>query len=160
MAMGDTFAEWVILELMGHRRLAGWLSEQEIAGAPFLRLDVPAAIDGFTATQFYCPEAVYAITPTTEETARQVATLNRPEPVHRWELPALPAPSSPERVPWEPDPDMAPPPFEVDAGCNPRGACEAGDSCRVHDYEAAAGITRQRNEEAAAVADSVLGADG
>lgn len=85
------FAGWVILELMGHRRLAGWLSEQEIAGEGFLRLDIPNGnpTDGAPkATQFYRPAAVYCITPTTEETARRTAKLAQPEPVRRWELPA------------------------------------------------------------------------
>jgi hypothetical protein len=77
--------EWVILELMGHRRLAGLLSAVEIAGAPFLRLDVPGK-DGTVATQFYAPAAVYCITPTTEEMARLVAERDQPEPVQRWEL--------------------------------------------------------------------------
>ena len=83
--MADTFAEWVILELLGHRRLAGYLTEQQIAGASFLRLDVPSEPP---ATQYYAPSSVYAITPTTEEMARQVARRNRPAPVQRWELPA------------------------------------------------------------------------
>ena len=86
-----TFAGWVILELMGHRRLAGYLTEQEIAGEGFLRLDVPAdegTLLERTATQFYRPGAVYCITPTSEETARRVAKLGQPEPVKRWELPA------------------------------------------------------------------------
>lgn len=40
--MDDSLFEgWAIVELMGHRRLAGWVSEVEIAGAPMLRLDVP-----------------------------------------------------------------------------------------------------------------------
>ena len=87
----DTFAGWVILELMGHRRLAGYLTEQEIAGEGFLRLDIPNGnpTDGPPkATQFYRPAAVYCITPTSEETARRVAKLSQPEPVRRWELPA------------------------------------------------------------------------
>src|ERR1700738_48765 len=37
------FSEWVVLELMGHRKLAGLLTEQEIAGHGFLRLEVPGA---------------------------------------------------------------------------------------------------------------------
>jgi hypothetical protein len=82
-----TFAHWVILELMGHRRLAGWLTEEEIGGATFLRLDIPDE-----ASQFYSPSAVYCITPTTEEIARRVAAGANPAPVQRWELP--PAPSS------------------------------------------------------------------
>lgn len=68
-----TFEGWAILELMGHRKLAGYLSEHEIAGKGFIRIDVPTEPP---ATQLYSPAAVYAITPTTEEVAR------------RWELPA------------------------------------------------------------------------
>lgn len=75
MTDNQSFVGWAILELMGHRRLAGWLSEQQVAGAAFVRLDVPTA-DGndgdagpFDATQLYAPSAVYCITPTNEETA-------------------------------------------------------------------------------------------
>ena len=38
-----------VLDLMGHRRLAGYVSEQEIAGAGMLRIDVPAE----AGLQFY-----------------------------------------------------------------------------------------------------------
>lgn len=85
----EAFREWAIVELMGHRRLAGLVSEQEIAGQAFIRLDVPAEQgEERVATQFYSPSAVYCITPTTEEIARRVAVTGRPEPVKRWELPA------------------------------------------------------------------------
>ena len=89
MAEDHTFAEWAIVELMGHRRLAGWLTEQEIAGKGFLRLDIPGEPTNTipAATQLYNPASVYAITPTTEAMARAVAARNRPEPVQRWELP-------------------------------------------------------------------------
>lgn len=82
-----TFDCWAILELMGHRRLAGWLTEKEVAGKGFLRLDVPGE-DAAVATQFYAPGAVYCITPTTEDVARAFARDNRPQPVTRWELTA------------------------------------------------------------------------
>lgn len=88
----DRFEQWCILELMGHRRLAGLVSETEIAGASFLRIDVPAPDDGnpneWAATQLYAPAAVYCITPVSEEVARQVAASAQPAPVHRWELPS------------------------------------------------------------------------
>ena len=83
---------WAVLELMGHRRLGGYLREVTVAGAPFLRIDIPGAKPGEVyATQFYSAGAVYAFTPTTEETARALARVARPEPVHRWELPAPPS---------------------------------------------------------------------
>jgi len=81
----SVFAEWVILELMGHRRLAGFLTEQEIAGRGFLRLEIPADPP---VTQLYNPTSVYAITPTTRDIATAVAQSSRPAPVQRWELPA------------------------------------------------------------------------
>jgi len=80
------FVGWAILELMGHRRLAGYLSEQTIGGASFLRLDVPGEGDATIATQFYAGAAVYCITPTTETIARAVAKRSDPAPVQRWEL--------------------------------------------------------------------------
>lgn len=87
MSENGSFTGWAILELLGHRRLAGYLCEQEIAGAAFLRIDIPSG-DGVLASQFYALAAVYGITPTTEEVARAVAQHNQPQPVHRWELPA------------------------------------------------------------------------
>ena len=79
---------WTILELMGRRRLIGYLSEQEIAGSAFLRIDVLADPP---STQYYSASAVYCITPTTEEMARKAASLNRIAPIQHWELPAAPA---------------------------------------------------------------------
>lgn len=46
----------------------------------------PAA--GFTATQLYRPDSIYAITPCTEDTARRAAGIGRVAPVQAWELPA------------------------------------------------------------------------
>ncbi len=93
----DGFAEWAIVELMGHRRLAGYLREVEIAGRGFLRLDIPGEA---TATQLYNPASVYAITPTSEETARRVAALSQPAPVQQWELPAAIISDTETEQPW------------------------------------------------------------
>lgn len=104
------FDEWVVLELMGHRRLAGKLTEQEVAGASFLRLDMPRA-DGTTVTQLYGPQTVYCITPTTEEIARAVAIMCEVTPVHRWELPAPPESSG---IPATDDTDTDEPDYDGD----------------------------------------------
>lgn len=84
MTEDQIFAYWCVVELMGHRRLAGFLTEQEIAGKGFLRLEIPGQPG---ATQFINPNSVYAITPTTEAIARAVAETHQPAPVQRWELP-------------------------------------------------------------------------
>ena len=82
------YAHWSILELMGHRRLAGYVTEHELAGKGFIRIDIPGPNDA-KVTQFYSPDAVYGLTPTTEDVARRVAAHNSPAPVSTWELAPL-----------------------------------------------------------------------
>lgn len=79
------FEGWAIVELMGHRRLAGYASQVEMFGAAMLRLDIPAK-EGLSATQFYSGGSIYCLTPTTEETAKAFALRNQPTPVQRWEI--------------------------------------------------------------------------
>lgn len=86
---------WAVIELMGHRRMAGKVSEQVIAGTPLLRIDVPNGDEAFV-TQFYGGSAIYCLTPTTEEIARSVAKNNQPKPVHTFELPQLEAARKPQ----------------------------------------------------------------
>ena len=81
----ESFKGWAIVELMGHRKLAGHVSEVTIAGSAMLRLDVPSEPP---VTQFYGGSAIYCITPTTEALARKIASASRPTPVHAYELPA------------------------------------------------------------------------
>lgn len=88
MSAAETVVDgWFLVELMGHRRLAGRLSEVQIAGEGFLRLDIPGdAGEADVATQFYRPASVYALTPIGEDVARKVAAAHRPQPVTTWEL--------------------------------------------------------------------------
>ena len=74
------FAGWAILEILGHRKLAGYVRPATFAGAGVIRIDVPGA-DGNVATQLYAPSALYCLTPVTEELARRVARAHEPEPV-------------------------------------------------------------------------------
>lgn len=97
-AADATFDEWAIVDLFGHQRFAGRVRKASFP-PDFLRLDVPAT-PGFDAiTKLINPKAVYELVPTTEEIATQVAAGCRPEPVRRWELPALAAQAE-ERDPW------------------------------------------------------------
>lgn len=92
MSEQDKFQGWAIVELMGHRRLAGMVTEVSVAGAGMLRVDIPTKGDGdFTLTQFYPPSSLYALTPVAEDIARAVAKATASSPVHSWEMPrALP----------------------------------------------------------------------
>jgi hypothetical protein len=121
----ETFSEWCIVELLGHRRLAGHVQEVQLAGAGFLRLDIPESGTDPARTQYVAPGSVYALHPVGEATARAAAANWRPEPVHRWELPAA---AKPDEDTWtdedqaasdyrlsEPEPDDAVTDAAIDA---------------------------------------------
>ena len=82
----STFDEHCIVELLGHRKLAGRVREVQLAGAGFLRLDIPATPGHGPETQYIAPGSVYALHPTTEAIATAAAGNFRPQPVSRWEL--------------------------------------------------------------------------
>ena len=78
------FDQWAIIELMGHVKIAGHVTEVEIFGSKLGRVDIPFG-ETFT-TQYFNGSSLYRLTPTTEEIARAVAKNNQPAPVFRWEL--------------------------------------------------------------------------
>lgn len=95
-----SFEGWAILELFGHKRMAGFVSSQQLAGGSLVRIDVPAtesaSADGDCApathayTKLVGVAAVYGVTPCEESIARRAARVieryNDPIPV---QLPAL-----------------------------------------------------------------------
>lgn len=87
--------DWALVELMGHQRIVGAVSEQQIGGETFIRVDVPEIEDdevditGFT--KLYGKGAIYAITPLGEATARAAIRALAPVPVQPYEL-RLPSP--------------------------------------------------------------------
>jgi hypothetical protein len=85
--VGDRPLEtWAVVELMGHVRIAGRVTEEEKFGGKLGRLDIPTEDGGFV-TQYFGASSVYRLTIVSEEAARAVATNSRVEPVHSWELP-------------------------------------------------------------------------
>jgi hypothetical protein len=91
---------WGIVEVMGHNTFAGRVTEQSIGGASFIRVDVPeipanayyGAQPAFT--KFIGAGSIYAMTPCSEEIARQAAARVRVRPISMLSLEttrALPA---------------------------------------------------------------------
>jgi hypothetical protein len=64
---------WAILEIMGHERLAGRLTETTIAGVPMLRVNVPATekLPGFT--RMLSGASIFSLTPVPQDVATLVA---------------------------------------------------------------------------------------
>lgn len=110
--MNDEPEVWAIVELMGHVRLAGRLTEEEKFGAKMGRLDIPKSescpmlgiaahtmapdacpqcggsghVKGFV-TQLFGGGSVYRITIVTEDVARHVAKSTTTAPVSPWDFP-------------------------------------------------------------------------
>lgn len=111
---------WAIVEVMGHKRFAGFVTEQTFGVATLIRVDVPeteqAARNGYVNGRWGMCEprttgayskligvgSIYCITPCTEEVARKVAMVieadNDPIPVAIPEARQLTAVSSAEAV--------------------------------------------------------------
>ena len=81
------FEEWGILELLGHVRVAGIITEEELFGGKIGRIDIPTA-SGF-ATQYFGHGSIYRLTPCTEQVARGVAAANQPRPIGYFELESM-----------------------------------------------------------------------
>ena len=82
----EKFESWGLLELFGHQRLAGKLSEQTIGGCHFIRIDVPEVGDTPAYTRLFTQGAIYGMTPMSEAAARKLATYLRAVPVQAYEL--------------------------------------------------------------------------
>ena len=102
MSDKPTFDEWALVELFGHQKIVGKVSEASLAGGAFLRVDVPAVGKDAPFTRFYGPGAIYSINPITEEIARGLVASYRHEPVSRFELPQI-AEKVPGGAPHSPD---------------------------------------------------------
>ncbi len=128
---------WAVLELLGHRRLAGYVASGDVAGTPFLDVTTPSG--EASVRTLVAHQAVYAITPCTEETARAAAASEamRPGPVTPWEI----APRSPDRealISWL---------VEDDRLAWAVGRANGSNSPRSNDEIKAAAILRElRNE--------------
>lgn len=75
---------WAVVELMGRNTMAGYVSEQTIAGVAMLRVDVPATDGVEKYTKFVSGNAIYSITPTTQEIAERAAVRLRVRPVSEY----------------------------------------------------------------------------
>ena len=78
---------WAIVEIMGHKRYAGHVSEQVVGGASFVRVDVPGQADCQPFSKMFGAASIYCITPVSEAAARVAASQLKEQPLSEWDLP-------------------------------------------------------------------------
>lgn len=87
--MSSPFESYALVELFGHQRIVGKVTEAEIGGGKFIRVDVPE-LDGVQAvTRYYSPGAIYGITPLEESTCLKLAAQLKVAPMTKWDARAL-----------------------------------------------------------------------
>lgn len=78
------------MELFGHQKLSGKLSEQTIGGVHFIRIDVPAVEGEPAYTRFFTQGAIYGRTVLIEGIVTKLVGYLRAKPVQAYEVPAPP----------------------------------------------------------------------
>lgn len=102
----QAFEGWAVVELFGHQKIAGKVTEVSIAGGAFLRVDVPEQLArtddnpyGFRNsppipeyTRYFGAAAIYALNPCSESIARRAAAMFRATPPIPFDTPELAQP--------------------------------------------------------------------
>lgn len=85
----QTPEQWAIVELFGHQRLAGRVSEHQLGGQNFIRVDVPAVKGRPPYTKLFGQGAIYAITFVDEAIATAAAQSIDARPVNSYDVASL-----------------------------------------------------------------------
>ena len=75
-----------MIELFGHQRMAGVVTEQTIGGASFVRVDVPETNSQPRFTRLLNPSAIYAINPVSQEVMESLAKTLDKKPIDAWDI--------------------------------------------------------------------------
>ncbi len=77
---------YALVELFGHNKVAGKVTEAEIGGGALIRVDVPAVKGREPLTKYYNVKAIYGITPVDEATALRIAESIDAAPVSSYSI--------------------------------------------------------------------------
>lgn len=80
------FRTWAMVELFGHTRIAGEVTEQTIAGGAMVRIDVPETEACPAFSRIVNVSAIYAINPMTEEMVKSIAGQLNVKPIQVWDI--------------------------------------------------------------------------
>jgi hypothetical protein len=77
---------WALVELFGHNKIAGKVTEAELGGGSLIRVDVPSVKERQPITKYYNVKAIYGITPVDEATATRMAESIDAAPVSSYSI--------------------------------------------------------------------------
>lgn len=76
----EQLKSYAVVEMMGHRKIVGLVTESDISGGQLLRVDVLGANAEPERTEYIGVGSIYCLTIVTEEIAKKVAAHNAPRP--------------------------------------------------------------------------------
>jgi hypothetical protein len=85
----EKFEKYAIVEMMGHRKIAGLVQDSEIGGSTLLRVDILNAEGGFDRTEYIGVGSIYCLTIVEKEVAEAVARNYTPKPSFAYDLRAV-----------------------------------------------------------------------
>lgn len=93
-AKDEAFEFWAVVELFGHQKIAGRLTEKPKGSVIFFQIDVPDGSGDIAYSRIINASSIYAINPTDKETVIRVCgqgsfDTNRPA------IPYIPTPNEP-----------------------------------------------------------------
>jgi hypothetical protein len=84
--MDSYFQDWAFVELMGHNKIAGHVTEYKFGNQSMIRIDVPQIDDMPKFSKIFNVSAVYAITPLSEQDATDYARKIKAKPLDVFDM--------------------------------------------------------------------------
>lgn len=81
------YKSWSILQLLGHKTLAGFVTEENLFGVTMGRIDVPPVGDIPGWTQYFGGASIYNLTPVGEDEARLAILKLKARPIEAYVVP-------------------------------------------------------------------------
>ncbi|MEM1339841.1 MAG: hypothetical protein AAF634_05070 [Bacteroidota bacterium] len=83
--MEEKLKLFAIVELFGHSRISGEVTEQNVAGSAFVRVDVPKTENQPSFSRLFNPQAIYAINPVTQQVMEYAAEQIKSKPIEAYD---------------------------------------------------------------------------
>lgn len=105
-AKNDEFEFWAVIELFGHQKIAGRLTEKPKGSVIFFQIDVPDGAGQTRYSRIINASSIYAINPTDKETVLRICE-QEPFDTNRPAIPYIPRQHEPKvqasGMLWEPE---------------------------------------------------------